>query len=293
MSDMNDAPNCSTGDESSLGSLTVDQLVQRLRSDDLSTAKDAVMDLARWARDHKSEEAFRILLDALENDPRPEIRFDVARLMHLPLRHKEFARRALDPLIQCLLDRHEDEDVREGCAISLSTLRYKRSIDALLEVVRNDPSDYLRMAVVWNMGGAVRWRPRLVDDLLPLIKHPSLNVRAATVWAIRESNDQRVAPAILRAMASDRSSWVREWAARCAKCLSYPRQEVIDALIARLSDRAAWVRLTAAWSLYQMKAAQGVDVLRQVLDDPKVPEGKMDGIRYELVVLERRHKRKD
>jgi hypothetical protein len=42
-----------------------------------------------------------------------------------------------------------------------------------------------------------------------------------------------------------------------------------------------------------MKAAQGVDVLRQVLDDPKVPEGKKDGIRYELVVLERRHKRKD
>lgn len=214
-------------------------------------------------------------------------------------------RQARDSAIASLTD--ASPEVRRRAAWTLGELEDKRAVDALAELLRDEVPG-VRSTAAWALGEIKDTRavsplisalterhafvremiiralgeigdPHTVDLLGHMLDDPAPDVRAAAVWALGEI---QTGPAIARAMEvlSDSSARVRVAAIdvlsrvddaspkagrREMKAL---RPDIVQGLIAALSDTSPAVRQHAAGTLGALERSAAVDHLSKLLRDP-------------------------
>jgi len=159
----------------------------------------------------------------------------------------ELSRRMADPKVrtdptlapaleEAYEDAHDDPRVRQYLALALGRLEpplSARAVASLTEAL-DDPDDEARLAAIWALGSS--GNPAVVETLRPLYQSSDAGIRKMVVYALG----------------------------------ALPGEAQMSTLQAALEDPAPDVRWNAAVALARHGKADGLQVIRQMLDRPYV-----------------------
>lgn len=209
---------------------------------------------------------------------------------------------SIDPLLKIFRRKDEDRQIRAAALRALGAISHQRVVKALrAELARHDPDSgsHMRWQVfdaLWanrhlmsertlvsdtvaalrseddalvdsaTYAAASLSSPKLVSALIPLMEHESAEIRNRSVYALGRIGDKKATAALLAKLPD-----VRE--ARMLNNIAFALERLDRAAFYRtitqvVEHKQATIRLNAAFVLGDVGHAEGLPLLKRVLEDP-------------------------
>lgn len=165
----------------------------------------------------------------------------------------------IEPLIETLENPYEVESVRFMAAEAIGTMDDERSVESLLNALKDD-----NVAVRYSATSALTGKkgPQVVDALVSAMSDPDKFVRSSVAFALGETQDLSAIDALFRG-AADESEVVRFSAAKALG--SFPFEAISEKVLQNLESIDKNTRLTMLDVLGQTVSNESADILRRIL----------------------------
>lgn len=179
----------------------------------------------------------------------------------------------VDGLIQILYSRKSP--YRISVIEAMSDMQDIRLVEALMDTLREDPSEEVRSACAKALGNMKA--SRCITPLILSLRDESGSVRSRSAEALGRLKDTKGIKALLVAL-TDENVGVRKLAATSLGLIKDPK--ALDDLIKALEDPEKVVRASAAGAIGRLGLPQGIEPLKKLLQDKnqKVVRGALEGL---------------
>lgn len=230
--------------------MQIDRLTEvqkRLVSDDPTIRRVAVRDLADLGVDGVAH----LLAKALQDED-ASVRKEAAGSID-EFEPSEIAEVLIDALAS------EDHAVRSAAAQALANIKDAATVPALSHAVQSDDP----FVIASSLGALKNFRPMAIRQrALDLLGHPESSVRREAVIFLGYLRDDSALSGLLRLAKDDASDDVRKAALGAIQFSNSER--VANALISALADSQWWVRSEAAVGLGRLKYRAAISALMEV-----------------------------
>ncbi|MBI4953746.1 MAG: HEAT repeat domain-containing protein [Myxococcales bacterium] len=210
---------------------------------------------------------------------------------------------SVEPLLKLYARRDEEPHIRYGVIDALGAMSDKRAVQVLREGLKKKPESERKadersahFTALWasrhlmargTLEGDLRYclesdddrlvleateaaaefrSPRLVASLIPLVEHPSVEVRNKAVFALGKIGDKTATAALLAHLPKVREARMLNNIAFALERLD--REAFYKSIAETMAHKQAIIRLNAAFVLGDVKHAEGRALLEKALDDP-------------------------
>jgi HEAT repeat protein len=196
------------------------------------------------------------LIEAL-NDERVWVRKDAARFLGVIN-----ASRSLEPLIDAMKN-DVDYYVRFEAQQALVKMKDIGTVELLIETLENEELEVeIRYAAAWAL--AATKDPGAVDPLIDALEYPEEKLQHIAADALGNIGDLRAVDSLIAVLKKENSALQRD-AARALGKLKDPR--AVEPLIAALQDRKWWIRKSAASALSEIPDPRAIRPLIAAFSD--------------------------
>lgn len=137
----------------------------------------------------------------------------------------------------------------------------------LLDLLKNTTNPDVRCNAIQSLGFLKD--TRVVPELFNYLHDPDPDIRMQTVHTLGDLQDKRAIKPLVEILKNDKDDLVRSYAAGfLSKFQGQP--DVIEPLIAALTDKDEYVRMNAVMSLTELRAYRALEEIMQSLKDEAV-----------------------